>query len=47
MKADLLTSQFDALEEPSDAITVDASWPPRAIVERILSHLDASEHRLV
>ena len=28
MKADMLPSQFDALEEPSDAIVVDISLPP-------------------
>jgi 6-phosphogluconolactonase len=39
MKADMLPSQFDALEEPSDALVVDISAPPRIIVERILSQL--------
>ena len=39
MKADMLGSQFDALEEPSDALVVDASAPPRVIVQRILSQL--------
>jgi gluconokinase len=39
MKADMLASQFDALEEPSDALVVDVSEPPRVIVERILSQL--------
>ena len=28
----MLPSQFEALEEPSDAIIVDISLPPRAIV---------------
>ena len=37
MKAGMLASQFAALEEPSDAIVVDISQPPHAIVERILS----------
>ena len=45
MKADMLRSQFDALEEPSDALVVDASAPPRVIVERILSQLRIP-HRL-
>jgi gluconokinase len=39
MKVDMLASQFDALEEPSDALVVDISVPPSAIVERIRSLL--------
>jgi len=39
MKADMLESQFDTLEEPSKALVVDVSAPPRAIVEQILSEL--------
>ncbi len=41
MKADMLPSQFDALEAPSDAdaIVVDISLPPRAIVARIMAQL--------
>ena len=39
MKVDMLDSQFDALEEPSEAIVVDAGEPPTAIVERILLQL--------
>lgn len=39
MKADMLASQFAALEEPSDAIVVDVSAPPSAIVEQILAQL--------
>jgi gluconokinase len=39
MKADMLASQFDALEEPSDALVVDVSAAPGMIVERILSQL--------
>jgi gluconokinase len=35
MKKDLLKSQFDILEEPSDAITVDVSDPPPIIVQKI------------
>jgi gluconokinase len=37
MKADMLASQFDSLEEPSDALVVDVSMPPSTIVEHILS----------
>ena len=39
MKADMLPSQFEALEEPSDAIVVDISPPPSAIVAQILAQL--------
>ena len=39
MKADMLASQLDALEEPSDAIVVDISPSPPAIVAQILPHL--------
>jgi len=41
MKATMLPSQFGALEEPepSDAIVIDISQPPDAIVEHILSAL--------
>jgi gluconokinase len=39
MKANMLASQFDVLEEPSDAIIVDIAQPPDAIVERILAGL--------
>jgi len=38
-KVDMLASQFEALEEPSDALVVDVSESPGAIVERILSDL--------
>jgi gluconokinase len=39
MKVEMLASQFGALEEPSDALVVDVSESPDAIVERILSEL--------
>ena len=39
MKADMLPSQFGALEEPSNAIVVDISQPPSAIVAQILAQL--------
>lgn len=41
MPADLLNSQFDALEEPGDAIDVDAEQQPQAIVDDILERLRA------
>ena len=37
--AALLDSQLDALEEPTDAIVVDASRAPEAIVDEILAQL--------
>ena len=39
MKAGMLESQFAALEEPEDAIVVDVSQPPPAIVKDILTGL--------
>ena len=44
MKADMLASQFDALEEPSDALIVDVCPPPDAIVEQILTELRRPPH---
>ncbi|MGH2412451.1 MAG: gluconokinase [Microcystaceae cyanobacterium] len=38
MKAELLRSQFDALEEPEDALIVSVSLPPDAIATQILTH---------
>lgn len=35
MKEPLLRSQFDALEEPADALTLDASQAPGVLVDRI------------
>jgi len=37
MKANLLASQFDDLEEPSGAIIVDIAQPPDAIVQQVLT----------
>jgi gluconokinase len=39
MKADMLASQFAALEEPSDAVVADVSTPPRTIVQQIMTQL--------
>ena len=39
MKTDMLASQFEALDEPADALVVDVSAPPKGIVEHILSHV--------
>ena len=43
MPASLLQSQFDALEVPEDAITIDISQSPKEIVRQILAHL-ATDH---
>jgi len=39
MKADLLSSQLDTLEEPEDAIIIDASQPLEVMVRQIKNHL--------
>jgi gluconokinase len=39
MKADLLLSQLDTLQEPEDAIIIDASQPLELIVRQIENHL--------
>ena len=44
MKADMLASQWEALEEPSDALLVDISHSPGAIVEQILAELRGPTH---
>jgi len=46
MKADMLPSQFDEMEEPSDAIVVDISPPPSAIVAQILTQLRSPRSKL-
>lgn len=43
MKPDMLKSQFDALEEPVDALTVDISMPLDEIVQAILGQKDKEE----
>jgi gluconokinase len=40
MPQGLLESQFDTLEEPADALTIDAGWPPDAITAHIITSLD-------
>ena len=47
MKAGMLASQFDALDEPADALVVDISASPDAIVEHILSQVGAPHHATV
>jgi gluconokinase len=43
-KEDLLKSQFDTLEEPTDALIVDANRQPEEIVRDIQTRLDAAGH---
>ncbi|MBI3300977.1 MAG: gluconokinase [Deltaproteobacteria bacterium] len=43
MKANLLTSQFDTLEEPEGALTVDVAQEPQAIVSLIRRELGLSK----
>jgi gluconate kinase len=39
MKAYLLSSQLATLEEPQDAIVIDASQTPEAIVQQIKNYI--------
>lgn len=39
MKPEMLQSQFDVLEEPADALTVDIALPVEEIVQEIVRHL--------
>jgi gluconate kinase len=39
MKANMLKSQFETLEEPEDAIIVDASLPVETIIEKLSSEI--------
>ncbi len=41
MNPNLLTSQFAALEEPADAVVVDIAPPPAAVVDHIMTQLNA------
>jgi len=41
MKAGMLPSQFADLEEPKDALVVDISLPPEAILQQLLAKLHA------
>lgn len=41
MNASLLHSQFEALEEPQNALTIDISHSPTTIVEKIVDYLQA------
>jgi gluconokinase len=40
MKAELLQSQFEDLEEPADALAVDAGLPVDRIVETVIQHME-------
>lgn len=43
MKAGMLRSQFEALEEPLDALVLEINEPPMEIAEKILHHLNPRE----
>ena len=45
MKPDMLVSQLLALEEPADAITLDANEEPEKIVEKVIMELFPSSDR--
>jgi gluconate kinase len=40
MKAEMLQSQFSALENPKDALVVDISQDLDGITKEIISHID-------
>lgn len=42
MKADLVDSQFEALEPPADAVTIDVRLTPGAVLERVLAAVGRS-----
>jgi gluconokinase len=42
-KSDLLKSQLDTLEEPDDAVTVDVTAPPEAVVAAVRAGLGVHE----
>ena len=42
-KPEMITSQFEILEEPEDAFTVSAQLPPNEIVSRVLEHFGLGE----
>ena len=42
MKADLLTSQFDILEEPEGVLVVDSAQGPDVIINQITQELGLS-----
>jgi gluconokinase len=46
LKVSMLASQFDALEEPDDALVVDVSASPSVIAEQILTQLRLPARRL-
>jgi gluconokinase len=44
MRPEMLRSQFDALEEPVDALTIDVDQSLEAICEQIISHCYSDEY---
>jgi gluconokinase len=45
MRADMLASQFEILEEPADAIVCDVSLAPDVVVKQVLSKLRNTKNR--
>jgi gluconokinase len=43
MKPAMLKSQFETLEEPTDALTLDAAMPVAGIVQEIVNHIKRAE----
>ncbi len=39
MKSEMLISQFEALEEPEDALVIDVSQPLDSVISEILSQI--------
>ena len=44
MKANLIDSQYEALEEPDGVLTIDADDPPRAIIKQIIKEFSLNRH---
>ena len=47
MKAQMLRSQFEALEEPEKALTVSIAESPEVIVEQIVNYLEIAKNQLI
>jgi gluconokinase len=43
MKTNFINSQYEALEEPDEVLTIDADEPPRAIIKEILKEFSLNK----
>ena len=43
MKPAMLSSQFEALEEPENALVIDIVWPPEKIISEILHQVRSGQ----